>query len=436
MKNAFTLIELMLSLVLAVVIIGTLYAGFRAAVLTVSVTERLALENRLIVAGIIAAVDEVDSWASLDRPNHTPLRTNPVGGFKVLTPSGWKPPYTGERTYEWGGRDWASLPQPFTPLRASWPTSGAAGTIGAGEDASGLALSGVYDPTWLVNDPRTWYRLDGANWSNRLEFHEDQNPFGNDALFSGAQSSVRVESRADAGVQGDTRWPVAHTWSARQTKGLAYGLGFYGLFSYLPANAFLDFYDNDERPLSLGRGLVNREVRFIGKLGINSQIAHLGDTAYAGTMENQFSGSFHIPAGYGGGALFSGAERAGTRSQWLFTNHLGISGYPIGANNETRRRQLVLHRKMSGSYGRESEAGTYALLLTSLSFPTDLIAQRPSHWPQVTAEVRRTMKWQAILNICYVRIIDPINGRMTQIVFPVTGTTLRGARISRGLDAL
>jgi len=46
------------------------------------------------------------------------------------------------------------------------------------------------------------------------------------------------------------------------------------------------------------------------------------------------------------------------------------------------------------------------------------------------------MKWQAILNICYVRIIDPINGRMTQIVFPVTGTTLRGARISRGLDAL
>jgi len=432
MKNAFTLLELMLSMVLAVVIIGTLYAGFRAASLTVSVTERLALENRLIVAGIIAAVDEVDSWASLDRPDHTPLRTNPAGGFKVITPS--HRTSAGDQSYAWGGTDWAQLPQPFTPLKASWPTSGAADTIAAGEDASGLALSGAYDPTWLVNDPRTWYRLDGANWMSDPASREDENPFGNDALFSGAQSGVRVESPlalTAPGVQGDTRWPIAHTWSARQTKGLSYGLGFYGLFSYLPANAFLDYYDIDNR--APGRGLSNGEVRLIymGGLDPNSNINHFGQ----GAAGNQYQGMFRMPLGYGEGAFFSGAERAGTRSQWLFTNHLGISGYPPGADNATRQRQLFLHRKMSGSLGRESEAGTYSLLLTSLSLPADLIAQRPSHWPQVTAEVRRTMKWQAMLNACYVRIIDPINGRMTQLVFPVTGTTLRGARISRGLDA-
>jgi len=427
MKNAFTLIELMLSLVLAVVIIGTLYAGFRAAVLTVSVTERIALENRLIVAGFIAAVDEVDSWSSLDRPDHTPLRTNPPGGFKVIPPSHKTSSADNSYAYAPGGTDWAELPQPFTPFTASWPTSGAADAIAAGEDASGLALSGAFDPTWLVNDPRTWYRLDGANWSEKREFLEDNSPFGNDALFSGAQSSVRVESPAGTGVQGDTRWPIAHTWSARQTKGLSYGLGFYGLFSYLPANAFLDYYDIDNR--DPGRALVNGEVRLMS-LGTHDKV---GEEDHLGKGNRQ--GMFHTPKGFGEAAMYSGAERAGTRSTWLFTNHIGISGYPPGASAATKQYQLILQRRMSGSYGRESEAGTYSLLLTSLSFPTDLVAQRPSHWPQVTAEVRRTMKWQAILNICYVRIIDPINGRMTQIVFPVTGTTLRGARISRGLDA-
>jgi hypothetical protein len=44
------------------------------------------------------------------------------------------------------------------------------------------------------------------------------------------------------------------------------------------------------------------------------------------------------------------------------------------------------------------------------------------------------MKWSMIVNLCTVRIEDPVTGRMSELSFTATGTTLRGARMSRGLD--
>lgn len=397
MRHAFSLVEVIIAIALGMVILVTIYAGFRVASQSVTITERMALENKLLIGGMVGALEELDHWTAFDRPGHQPLRPN--GPFKTIQP--------GAGGYAEDGSDWSSLPQPFTPFNAA--SSGGA----ASWPASGAPLP--YASRWLVNDPATWYRGDGGLAYRDGGFRTDLSPWGNYALFSCAAANVQVAPEGGGDVA------VAQRWLPAQHKGLKYGLGFYGWYAYLPANAFIDYYDVQEGG---SRGIRPSEFRLLDDTP-NQQTMH--QIGQAGRLRRQI--------GTGSGLLMTGSERAATRPFSLYTNHLGISAYPPGAGADEQRQRVNINRQMAGSFGWGAEAiSTYPALLSSLAAPRPLVASHPRHWPEVGFDVRRTMKWSMVINLCTIRAEDPVTGRMAEISFTAIGTTLRGARMTRGLD--
>ena len=397
-RHGFSLLELIIAMALGLVLISVVYAGFRVAAQSVTVTERLALENRLLIGGVVLSLDEVDHWTSLDHPTITTrqlLRTS--GPFKSIGAQNGG--YAGD------GSDWAQLPQPFTPLSAGWPTSGVS-----------LTDSGTYDPVWLANDPATWYRGDGAFHTNSRS-DADASPFGNYALFAAVGGAAVA-----VGPSGSATQPTSQNWLPRQQRGLKYCLGFYGWFSYVPANTLLDWYEISD---TNGPHAVRPNDLWPQWVFTSAQAA----------SPNQ--GRFTLQGGSGSGNLQTGAERGATRAFWLYSNQVAIAAPSPGATPDEQRRRCVINRQMSTSFtpgGSDEAVSTYPLVLAQLDPGQALIASGPSHWPTVTYGVRRTMKWGMIINLCTVRSVDPVSGQMTELRFPATGTTLRGARWARGLD--
>jgi len=79
-RHAFTLIELMIAISLSILIVSVAMAGFRTAAQTVTLVNRLAVENSLLRAGVMAGIDELDFWTSYDDPLDPaaqPLRRQP-----------------------------------------------------------------------------------------------------------------------------------------------------------------------------------------------------------------------------------------------------------------------------------------------------------------------------------------------------------------------
>lgn len=405
-RSAFSLVEVLISLVLGLFIIGVIYAGFRVAAQTVTVSERQAIENKLLVAGFTMVLDDVDSWGSLDRTDHTPLRTNPAG-FKTI--AAWEARADSSDFYRTDATDWDRLPQPFTAFADSWPRSR------AGSD---------YAADWLAHDPRTWYRGDGAYSSAMLSTTRgtDTSAWGNYALFSCTMDGIRIGGANDTTVAA-----VGSTWLPRQQRGLAYGLGWYGWLAYLPANAFVDYYAGDD---SVKRG------------GKPIELWSLKDTpgGRSTVLETDLHGRFVKPSGTGSWLLLSNGRRAATRGWFLYGTHVGISAAGPALPGETdyalrQRSAAAINRSHLGSYGvRGENTSTFPVLLASLKQQSDIADPRPEHWPQVLIGVRRFMKWGTLSNLCHVRVVDPLTGLAQEIAFPTIGTTLRGARLSRDLD--
>lgn len=397
-----SLIEVLMALGLGLFILTTVYAGFQVALNSIKEAERLALENKLLSAGIFLVLEDTDTWATFDRPGHQPLLiSRPGGGYKTI--DAWSGGYNID------ANDWQQLPQPFTPFSSSWADSGAADT---------------YDPdAWVSHDPRSWYRGDGACyfWDNNT--YMDQNAFGNYGLFTNA-SADPVKSGQSTSGSADSNVNVyeQNRWYASQNKGLRYGLGWYGWFDYLPANAFIDYYDvnssNDRacKPIEL-RNLPDGD-------GADTVL----DMRRHGQFVRQRSGSYSP-------LIKSGSERAVTNGFYLYTTHLGISAPPPGATSEQGRMAGAINRYMGCGYDAAPEfINTFPVLFGSLNTERPIVEQAPEQWPTVLVGVRRFKKWGSTSNFCFVRIVDPISGAMNELSFPAIGTTLRGARINRGLD--
>lgn len=86
MRSAFTLIELVIALALSLLVMYAAFAALRVATQTMSVCNRLSLENSLMRTGFIAALEDLDHWTSYDDPDRgfTPLR-DPGLPFAPLT---------------------------------------------------------------------------------------------------------------------------------------------------------------------------------------------------------------------------------------------------------------------------------------------------------------------------------------------------------------
>lgn len=397
-RHGFSLVEVLISISLALVIIGTVYAGFQMATQSITTAERLALENRLMTAGLYIAIDEADSWRALDRPGREPLRTTPSKTIDV-----WSGGYTAD------GSDWQQLPQPFTPLADSWPLSGA-------------ALP--FEPDrWAPHNPATWFRGDGGYYPGRdhsgkgmggFAAHTDESGYGNYAIFENAATRVREQSSGGATVNLD----AIQRWLPNQHKGLKYALGFYGWMDYLPANAMVHYYD-----VHNGRGTMPIELRE-RQHGVAGNFRDIRSLGRHGTLATQLSTNGGSLAGYLSHA-HTGSERAVTRGmQW--SNPFGISSTEPWINRV----------QVPGVDGPGVEyVFLRATLIADLAAAEPVIATHPEHWPEISVDVRRFMDWGAINTYCYIRLVDPVTGLSRQVFFPTLGSTLRGARLSRGLDA-
>jgi hypothetical protein len=408
-SRAFTLIEILISIALGMVILGTVYAGFRVSTQSMIACNRLSIENRLLTAGVLRAMDEVDFWQTMDRPDWRPLRR--------------EPPYV-QMQGAWGGfsddgSDAYKIPQPFTPFAKSWKVDynqimPASGTVNR------------YDHVWLPHDRKTWFRGDGFLYLTWDAF-TDQSWWGDYGLFSGTEASVdHLGSSTEVGVP--TAEPDRYTWYACQQKGLKAALGFYGWWDYLPANAVLTFYDHHP---GNPRCVLYPET----SLRVMPRGTTKDDKADSPPAPMTGHGRF---TAWMGGPYASGNERPMTRSSFLWEHVMGICAPRPAIPNRLAdgvNQALMINRWMGGSRwvgndGWETQ-GAFNRLSQELTRPMPLVVRQPRHWPQVTLDVRRYRMFSRCVNECFVRVFDPLSAKMVELNFRTTGTTLRGARLQR-----
>jgi prepilin-type N-terminal cleavage/methylation domain-containing protein len=110
-RAAFTLLEMMIAIALSLVVVYTAFAGLRVASQTMTLCNRLSVENGLMRVGFIAALEDLDHWSSYDSPGDTtqqPLR---------------------------------AMGMPFAPL--------------------------AYDPDFRMSEPKTWWRNFGYSSNSK-----------------------------------------------------------------------------------------------------------------------------------------------------------------------------------------------------------------------------------------------------------------------------
>ena len=194
-RQAFSLIELMIAITLGMLLVYAAMAGFRVASQSITTANRLALENSLLRAGFHEALNEVDLWTAYDDPEST------VDADQALR----------------------RAQMPFSPL----PTTSS--IMASNPPVEGPALAESEFDTgwdhrfpWSASSSRTWWRANPAEWHSTLGRN------GNYTLFSGIGSSP-------------------HPWLASQMDMLHTKLGYYAFCDYLPPSMLYAYIGPDPR---------------------------------------------------------------------------------------------------------------------------------------------------------------------------------------------
>lgn len=66
----------------------------------------------------------------------------------------------------------------------------------------------------------------------------------------------------------------------------------------------------------------------------------------------------------------------------------------------------------------------------------ELLPVKPIHWPGLRVETRRYVVWSSFIDLCQVEVRSPMSGETLRLSFWGVGTSLRGARQQRNLDAV
>lgn len=442
-RSAFTLIELLIAIGLGMLLIYTAVAGFRVAAQSVSLANRLSLENSLIRAGFNEAHHQLDFWTNLDDPED-PSRQRLRGTVGTSSSNG-----VGQRLSWLGMSTTVGLPftplsgangtfPPNQPLKTGMSTAGSAvprfandlGTPQAplipldGSPSTPLGWDAQadndigFDPTfaWAPHDPRTWYRGNciEKNRGDRTGDEQYMPPtwFGRYGIFTNTDQDSSLSFRAHTvkstwndmaamsynATYGPTAQPP-HRWYARQLTGLGRAIGFYGLCDYLPSNTIFTTYTSyaSGRTSSGGipRYFLPDQGFFIGQ-GMN-RIPGLG--LYALTVTQ----SYGITNPYI--RTVSDANLATEHYRYIDSDY---SAYWAGANRDR------LQQFMEVTIGLDR-----------------MLDQSPDHWPVVSVGVARYIKSAKFANVARVRWQNPLTGALSELSFTGVGTTLRGARMQR-----
>lgn len=227
-KRGFTLIELMISIALGLMIVYVATAGFRVASQSITMTNRLAIENDILRAGCLAANERLDFWADYDNPDGD----------------------ASEQTLR--GKD-ATGGLPFTPMSLVFPRQVDTSSPPNPE------LNRGWDPQelWSAADPRLWWH------GNLAEKVGSEMALGRYSICTNSLSPANITA-SGIGSYGTVTAP--HVWHNRQMWGLFSAIGFYGFTDYMPQNTLFSCYqeyqtiappfegtNNDGMPLALFR---------------------------------------------------------------------------------------------------------------------------------------------------------------------------------------
>lgn len=210
-RHGFTLIEMTIAIALGSLIILVCTAGFRVASQTVTLANRMSLQNAMLRSAVTAANEEMDFWDSFDSRSDTTKQ--------VLRGA----------TY------------PFAPM-----------------DFNVVDSDG--NPDTLLNfnpaHPRLWWS--GHLWSsNRLNDGTNyQRRFGDYSLFGrqGMTSYDTIPFYHHPVVGYDTHNLLRdRAWRHTIVPHLATNLGYMAAFDYLPANFVYGFYESSgDMPIEFG----------------------------------------------------------------------------------------------------------------------------------------------------------------------------------------
>lgn len=230
-RSGFTLIEMMLSVALGSLIVYTATAGFRTAAQSVTIANRMSLENSLIRAGFQAALNETDYWTSYDDPDNASDQALRSTTFRELSSV-------------MGNLGVGANPTPYP---------GAETTIG-------------WDPhyEWPAADRRTWWR------GNAAEYRATDLRMGSYAIFA---------DKSDTGN---------HPWLYAQMDGLHRALGYYGFCDYLPPSQLYSLVDSSDGSKNAG-GTPSLWVQAGGRFRTGDGGTHYPQGRYRCTKDASFA---------------------------------------------------------------------------------------------------------------------------------------------------
>lgn len=407
--SGFTLIEMLLAVALGALLVYTAMSAFRVAAQTVTLTNRLCLENSLIRAGMFEAHNQLDFWTNLDDPddaNKQRLRASGIAANGTNHGNDLSQNQLPTTT----GLAFAKLSDVLPPNKLPRsPTTPSPGSqvprfvaMLSPQVLTTAQLNGKadwesdagFDPTcvWAPHDPRTWYR---GNIIEKISTSGIR--FGRYGIFTNLDANPTFAniSYTDPGMTAVTVTYSAapiHLWYPRQIMGFARALGFYGLCEYLPSNAIFSTY-----------------------------ASYVNGSASTGGIPKIFHRS--------GSGLVSGDMLGQSQGLYSLSNNrsYGITN-PVGRTVDDRGLSSEYYNGYVSDYG----SGTSLQQFIDITVPLSrLMGQQPDHWPIVSVGVGHFVKSAKFVNIAKIRWVSPITGAMSELSFTGVGSSLRGARMQR-----
>ncbi len=459
LRHGFTLIELVVATGVGMFVIVTAYAAVRSASRTIQAAERLALENRLLRAGFVYALDEIDYWTLFDDPvsaNPQPLRATDAVTISRSSEQKTNNVVTAlSSTYTT-----STYGLPFTPFKDLPPVDYDAATTGvrlrpgdpilatsAEQSDTGLGgslLTRDLDRGWDMHRP--YQASDPLSWcSARLMYASSSIPndgkmksddlqlFGRSGLFShlkrrptlgyGLMTSnpkALLDDRVITGAFGQSDANEARTLT-RYDNRIDYlwnVLGNLGAIDYLPANTFFGY--------NLSDSLIRGGVTYACEEARDGRYQDRFSNGPGRTLSTGRQGSTQaiVPA-----SPFSGADTVG------FAADGGLGDGDDGKKSGSELSLPLLIRSQRKNWVSETAhifhyGDTYNRLI---QIPP-LTPQRPDNWPDLRMAFMRTMTRGRISAVAFVRWLDPVSNKEVELEVSALGSTLRGARQQRHRD--
>ncbi len=409
--RGFTLIEMMLAIALGSLVVYTAAAAIRVASQTVTITNRLSLENSLIRTGMMAAHDQLDFWTNLDDPDDASQQrlraVVPVSGTTL-----------GNRLNQAGMPTTAGLP--FTKMSDIFPPNKLPRSLAPSPSSqvprfptslspqvlTTAQLDGKadwesdagFDPTavWAPHDPRTWYRgncIEKNGGSGRTLW------FGRYAIFTNTDANPTFMPFTDVTPTATYSGSPLHLWYGRQLFGFGRALGFYGMCDYLPSNILFDTYTSFVDGNTSRGGIPNYYSPYQGFVG---------------------QGMINLPT-------------LGLYSLTVTQSYGVANADPFIRTVSDTGLTGEYYRYYDSDYSAASGGGKVDLQqFIAITIPLkDMMRQRPDHWSRVSVGVGHFVKSAKFVNIAKIRWESPFTGSLAELSFTGIGSSLRGARMQR-----